>query len=114
MCSCTLRTGQTSGNSLLLLFQSVFFVTEAEGHQGVSKSGQLTKIDGFHLHQPGKRTALNLGEVIPVSAATTCSANVVLFRVLFGSLAHGVKQFGERLCCYLKETRTSIVSGLHS
>lgn len=102
MCSCTLRTGLTSGNSPLLLFQSGFFVTEAGGHQGVSKLGELTKIDSFHLHQPGKKTALNMREVIPIFAATTCAVNLVLLRVLFESPAHGeligVKQFGGSLC----------------
>lgn len=38
----------------------------------------------------------------------------MLFRVLFESLAHGIKPFGERLWWHLKETRTSIVSGLPS
>lgn len=67
MWSCTLRTGLTSVNSPLLLLQSGLFVTEAGGCQGVSKLGELTKIDSFYLHQPGKKIALNLiWEVIPI------------------------------------------------
>lgn len=113
-CSCTLKTGLTSGNFPLLLFQSGFLVTEAGGHQGVSKLGELTKIDSFHLHQPGKKTALNMREVIPIFAATTCAANPVLSQVLVESPVHGVKQFQESLCYRLKETRRQIVvSGLH-
>lgn len=104
-CSCTLRTGLTSGNSPLLLFQPGFLVTEAGDHQGVSKLEEWTKIDSFALHLPGKRTDLNMREVIPIFCCyKLCSKSDAIW-CLFEYPADGVKQFEESLCYHLNEAQ---------